>query len=161
MIAKLKILIFYIPCRYSSRCLLIKFSSPVPSGGVRDFEKFLKLYESVSSSIGFCVSTGEEFFKSGIDEVDAVILPELKRKANNVIPRVMPSYAFLFWFATKVSVSLILFLKPDHFICVAFEGSPNGVHCRIDCTLYRTTWPSFSSSVLHRRSISTAQCISS
>lgn len=53
--------------------------------------------------LGFCVSLGNIFFSTGMGEVDENILPHLSELAGSeVMPRVLPSYSMLYWFATKV-----------------------------------------------------------
>ena len=53
--------------------------------------------------MGFCVSLGEKFFLEGIGEVDTTIAPMLKEHLGPAVyPRIIPSYAILYWFASKV-----------------------------------------------------------
>ena len=61
------------------------------------------LYKSSSSCIGFCISLGEEFFQNGLSELDGLIIPLFKEHIGpRVSPRVVPAYAILYWFASKV-----------------------------------------------------------
>ncbi len=67
------------------------------------FAELSDLYKSASSCMGFCISLGEIFFKEGVFEVDKEIIPMLKEVAGpHISPRVIPSYAILYWFAAKV-----------------------------------------------------------
>ena len=95
----------YLHCRYASRCILIKFSDPPLSFTFSDYTVINELSKCSSSSIRFCISLGEKFVTEGITEVDDTIIPLLKGLIGptaNVSPRVIPSYAILYWFASKV-----------------------------------------------------------
>ena len=63
--------------------------------------ELVQLQEQAGNCAGFFISLGDEFFKSGVSEVDRVITPTLRDRAVN--PRVIPSYA---WFALKVRHAL-------------------------------------------------------
>ena len=122
---RLHIYIMYIKlhalCRYASRCILIEFDSPALSSSVTKFTELVKLYKSSSSCIGFCISLGEVFFKEGVLEVDHKIIPMLQECCGpNISPRVIPAYAILYWFASKVPESILLH---DGIIMILFAFS--------------------------------------
>jgi len=97
--------------RYASRCLMIEYFTPALSFSLNDYIELVDLINNSSSCAGFCVSLGEEFFLNGIDEVDDIILPMLRDKAgSSVMARVLPSYAILYWFCTKVKSMLALYM---------------------------------------------------
>ena len=50
------------------------------------------------------LSLGEEFSTRGINEMDGNIVPKLRALLGpvGIIPRVLPSYALLFWFTLEV-----------------------------------------------------------
>ena len=53
-------------------------------------------WESCSPFTGFCVALGEDFLKSGIQQVDEEILPTLRAKASAaVLPRVLPTFHYI------------------------------------------------------------------
>ena len=55
--------------------------------------------------MGFCISLGEKFFAEGIVDVDDTIVSMLKESAGaNISSRVIPAYAILYWFASKVYI---------------------------------------------------------
>ena len=54
-----------------------------------------------SSCVGMCISLGKSFF-DGIDKVDSEILPNLRKIAKDLHPRVLLSYGMLFWFCMEV-----------------------------------------------------------
>ena len=56
----------------------------------------------LSSSVGYIIGLGKEFFAEGTTEVDNKLIPMLTEDCI-VNPRVVPSYAMLLWFAIKVS----------------------------------------------------------
>ena len=93
----------YFLCRYASRCLIIEFKPPALSMSVSDYLEIVESQKEASRSIGIAVKLGNEFFDSGIKDIDGSLLPLLKEKADvNVIPRVLPSYAIMLWFSIKV-----------------------------------------------------------
>ena len=52
----------------------------------------------------YSVAVGAQFFPTGIANVDQDIVPFLNRNLNGrVTPRVLPSYAILYWFSLQVS----------------------------------------------------------
>ena len=89
--------------RYASRCLMIEFSTPPVATTLGQYRELGKLWEVCSSCAGFCISLGNSFFSEGIEEVDNDILPRMTASASeDISPRVIPSYAILFWFALQV-----------------------------------------------------------
>lgn len=84
---------------------MIEFGDPPLSFTFSDYTDINELSKCSSSSIGFCISLGEKFTGEGISEVDSTIIPLLKELMGptaNISPRVIPSYAILYWFASKV-----------------------------------------------------------
>ena len=70
---------------------------------VSDYLEIVESQKEASRSIGIAVKLGNEFFDSGIKDINGSLLPLLKEKADvNVIPRVLPSYAIMLWFSIKV-----------------------------------------------------------
>ena len=70
--------------------------------------ELVKLWDQCSSCVGFCISLGEKFFSIGYKEIDDVLVPLLESKADGSIsPRVIPSYAILFWFVEQVLLSTV------------------------------------------------------
>ncbi len=71
----------------------------------------VQLWKNCSSCVGFCVSLGKTFLETGVREIDEVILPHLAALANDlVVPRVLPSYAILYWFSLEVSHDTMMFI---------------------------------------------------
>ena len=72
--------------------------------------KLVELWKSAGSCTAFCIGLGHSFFSYGVTEVDNTILPLLKEMIQNstamslhtLSPRVLPSYAILYWFSLKV-----------------------------------------------------------
>lgn len=82
---------------------MIEFSSPPLSLSLTEYMELAELWDGCCPCAGFCVSLGEKFFTSGVQEVDKEILPKLSAKAAaGVVPRVLPSYSILFWFSHQV-----------------------------------------------------------
>ena len=82
---------------------MIEFFSPPISLNLSGYMELAEMWEACSPCAGFCVSLGERFFSLGYREVDANVLPALEAKASDgVIPRVLPSYAILYWFSLEV-----------------------------------------------------------
>ena len=82
---------------------MIKFGLPAITLSMSKYMEIVKLWEECSSCIGFCISLGNEFISNGVKEVDSEILPMLTREAGGgVSPRVLPSYAMLYWFTLQV-----------------------------------------------------------
>lgn len=85
---------------------MIQFSSPALKLSLSDYMELAELWENCSTCVGFCVSLGQQFFTSGVKEVDDTILPHLSSLAgDNIIPRVLPSYSILYWFSSQVSIT--------------------------------------------------------
>lgn len=82
---------------------MIHFRAPQIRMTLSNYMEIVNLQEKAGNCVGFLISLGEEFFMSGVSEVDNDILPTLVDKAgSNVNPRVVPSYAMLLWFTLKV-----------------------------------------------------------
>ena len=93
---------------------------PALSSNVLSYTELVQLYKSSSNCMGFCVSLGE-FFEDGIAEVDDHIVPMLREHLGpSVYARVIPSYAILYWFASKVGERHVLLgcIKPTHYVHV-------------------------------------------
>lgn len=111
---------FILAHRYASRCLMIEFANPPVGMTIAEYMQLVELWTACSTCIGFCISLGKRFFNEGVEEVDSNILPSIASSASEEIsPRVIPSYAILFWFALQVSCSLILFTYTAVEICTS------------------------------------------
>ena len=87
---------------------MIEFTLPALSMTFTEYMELTEQWESCSSCVGFCVSLGEEFFSSGVKEVHTEIMPKMSSQAGpNVIPRVLPLYSILYWFACHVSYVIV------------------------------------------------------
>ena len=65
--------------------------------------ELVDLQDKAGSCAGFCISLGEEFFSTGVSEVDQDLLPVLMKQAGGAVnSRVIPSDATLLWFTLKV-----------------------------------------------------------
>ncbi len=70
---------------------------------VSQYMELIKMWTACNRCAGFCISLGKLFFSEGAERVDSEILPEFSAKAaKGISPRVLPSYAILFWFALQV-----------------------------------------------------------
>lgn len=68
--------------------------------------ELVELWTACNCCAGFCVilSLGNRFFSQGLEQVDSEILPEFTTSAaEGISPRVLSSYAILFWCALQVS----------------------------------------------------------
>ena len=84
---------------------MIEFSKPGLSFSLSNYIELAELWENCSSCVGFCVSLGETFFSTGIKEIDDTIRPLFSElAAPEVLPRVIPSYAILYWFSLQVYI---------------------------------------------------------
>ena len=78
------------------------------------------LLAGATTGVGVVISLGEAFTTRRISEMDANIVPKLHVSLGGlgVIPRVLPSYALLFWFAMEVHnniCTVLWFIKSqDH-----------------------------------------------
>lgn len=83
---------------------MIHFRGPAPKQlSLSNYMEIVNIQKRAGNCVGFFIRLGEEFFKSGVSEVDNDILPTSINKAgSNVNPRVIPSYAMLLWFTSKV-----------------------------------------------------------
>jgi len=94
-------------CRHVSRCLLIKF--PLPELGDEQTEGELtawhdleETWEASSSCVGYLVSLGDMLEREGFEEIMATFVPKLQLLLQGVQPHVIPGYATLMWFTSKV-----------------------------------------------------------
>lgn len=78
-----------------SRCNLIEFSGPCLNIPLLEYTKFPALFKKASSAIGFIIGLGEKFCDVGIQDLDNILLQELKLLIGDAIPRVLPSYAIM------------------------------------------------------------------
>ncbi len=86
---------------------MINFCLPPISLSLSKYMEVVRMWDECSSCIGFCVSLGNTFISTGRKEVDDHILPALSEQAeSNVSPRVLPSYAILYWFTLQVCIIL-------------------------------------------------------
>ena len=85
---------------------MIEFFDPPLRMTLRQHMNLVEKQESCSSCVGFCVALGKRFFSDGIDEVDESLVPLIEeRVGNQVLPRVLPNYAILLWFALQVWIN--------------------------------------------------------
>ena len=72
---------------------------------MKSYSELPILLARATSGVGVLISVGEAFTTRGIDEMDADIVPTLRASLGGlgVIPRVLPSYALLFWFTIQVN----------------------------------------------------------
>lgn len=89
--------------RYVLRCVLIEFHAPCIDISMRNYSQLPTLLARATVAIGLFISLGVEFSNRGIDEMDEEIIPKLRCVLERaIIPRVLPSYALLFWFTLEV-----------------------------------------------------------
>lgn len=81
---------------------MIKFNSPPLEMSMTDYAQLPNLLSKSTSGIGLFISLGAKFANSGVREMDEKILPRLRSILGDAIPRVLPSYALLFWFTLEV-----------------------------------------------------------
>lgn len=82
---------------------MINFRAPQIQMTLSNYMEIVNLQKVAGSCVGFFITLGEEFFTSGISEVDNDLLPMMTGKVgSDVNPRVIPSYAMLLWFTLKV-----------------------------------------------------------
>ena len=83
---------------------MIEFLNPPVGMSVSQYMEIVRLWKACSSCIGFCINLGELFFSEGVKNVDETILPLFTTcVAKTISPRVLPSYAILYWFSLQVS----------------------------------------------------------
>lgn len=81
---------------------MIPFKLPQLNLTLNDYMEIVDSQNMLSSSVGYIIGLGKEFFAEGTTEVDNKLIPMLTEDCI-VNPRVVPSYAMLLWFAIKVS----------------------------------------------------------
>lgn len=85
---------------------MIEFINPPLGMPISQYMELVKLWKACSSCAGFCIYLGKFFFDHGVKIVDEVILPEFTASApEGISPRVVPSYAMLYWFALQVGMT--------------------------------------------------------
>lgn len=73
------------------------------------YSELPRLLKRSTSSVGSLIAIGKAFVERGSEEMDSVIIPKLRALLDSkVIPRVLPSYAILFWFTIEVCTSFPL-----------------------------------------------------
>jgi hypothetical protein len=85
--------------------MMIEFLEPPVRLSLSDYMKLVELWKKAGSCAAFCIRLGHLFFTEGVNEVDNEIQPLLSniiKDPNTLSPRVLPSYAILYWFALKV-----------------------------------------------------------
>ena len=100
-------------CRYLSRCLLIQIHAPCLEMSMKSYSELPGLLNRATSAVGMLISLGEAFSTRGISEMDANIGPRLRKflEGLGVIPRVLPSYALLFWFTMEVGYITVIYCR--------------------------------------------------
>ena len=96
---------YYSVRRYLSRCILIEFHAPCLELSIKSYAKLPTLLEKSTSGVGFFISLGEAFKSRGINEMDEVILPNLRKILEGVVSRVPLSYTLFLWFTIQVSIT--------------------------------------------------------
>ena len=71
---------------------------------MQSYSELTNLLARATSGVGLLISLGQAFTTRGISEMDTNIVPKLRVSLGGlgVIPRVLPSYALLFWFTLEV-----------------------------------------------------------
>ena len=71
---------------------------------MQSYSELPNLLARATSGVGLLISLGKAFTTRGISEMDTNIVPKLRVSLGGlgVIPRVLPSYALLFWFTLEV-----------------------------------------------------------
>ena len=103
--------------RYASRCMMVEFLEPPISLCLADYMKLVEIWNEAGSCAGFCIGLGHTFFTEGVGEVTNDIQPLLDsaiNHSNTLSPRVLPSYAILYWFALKVRILIYLHCMGDN-----------------------------------------------
>ena len=98
--------------RYSSRALLIPFSTPSIGPTSEEESKAFNLLGAAQreaySAIGWAISLAKKFVEGGETEVSSRISPSVRAILPGVDPRLCTGYACILYFAEKVIVSLKL-----------------------------------------------------
>ena len=87
--------------------MLIEFRPPSIEVGLRNYSRLPGLLQKATSAIGTYVSIGEHFSIRGVRELEQII--EVLRPAlENTMPRIIQSYALVFWFTLEVKLSTLV-----------------------------------------------------
>ena len=82
---------------------------------MKSYSELPGLLNRATSAVGMLISLGEAFAFStrGISEMDANIVPRHRKflEGLGVIPRVLPSYALLFWFTMEVGYITVIYCR--------------------------------------------------
>ncbi len=83
----------------------MEFTGPCLDISMTSYSELPKLLKQSTSAVGSFIAIGKAFVERGSIEMDSVILPKLRDMLHSaVIPRVLPSYAILFWFTMEVRI---------------------------------------------------------
>ncbi len=90
--------------RYVSRLLLINFSLPEIGAGVssRDWKELMCCWEKTSSVVGHIIALENVLVDEGFVEIESKFIPRVEKALIGALPRVVPGYALLLWFTSKV-----------------------------------------------------------
>ena len=84
---------------------MIQFQDPPVGMPISQYMELVKIWKACSSCTGFCIKLGQLFFTEGVKNVDEAILPLFTTSAaKSISPRVLPSYAILYWFSLQVNM---------------------------------------------------------
>ena len=110
--ALLHLLQYYINlCRSATRCLLIPFAKPSLKAKVSSHYKLNKCLPPVSGGIVYLIGLGKRFHEEGMQEMDERIIPQLESVfPPNAFHRVIPQYATLKWFCSKVCMHVCMYI---------------------------------------------------
>lgn len=87
--------------------MLINFSLPEigdeqTEGELLAWQELEGTWGAASSCVGFLISLGAILEKDGFDEIRDTFVPRVQLVLPGVFPRIVPGYATLMWFTSKV-----------------------------------------------------------
>ena len=96
--------------RYISRCVLVEFKYPHIQCDIEHYAMTTEIMKQASSGVGAIISLGKAFTERGIKEINQELIPVVKKAlGDDILPRVVPSYAMLLWFTLQVGIVLLLY----------------------------------------------------
>ena len=90
--------------RHISRLLLIIFSLPEIGTTISNkyWKELMGYWEKTSLVIGYLISLEKMLKDKGFSEIEDKLVARVEQLLPGVIPRVIPGYAMLLWFTSKV-----------------------------------------------------------
>lgn len=85
--------------------MLIEFCPPSIEIAFGNYAKLPGLLEKATSGIGIFISIAEQFSSRGISEVEQIVTTLRSALGIKIIPRIVQSYALVFWFTFEVSIT--------------------------------------------------------